>query len=63
MVKKEDWNDLEILCEGDHIQIKLNGMVTADIHDSLARRHHRPAIAHGPAMEARFRNIAIRELR
>ncbi|HWQ52617.1 MAG TPA: DUF1080 domain-containing protein [Bryobacteraceae bacterium] len=62
--KKDDWNTYEILCEGDHIQIKLNGMVTADLHDSartegiIALQLHK-----GPAMQASFRNIAIRELR
>src|SRR5262245_39823753 len=34
IVKLKDWNDYEILCDGDHIQLKLNGLVTADLHDS-----------------------------
>ena len=64
VVRHKDWNDVEILCDGDHIQIKLNGLVTADIHDSLslegviALQLHR-----GPAMEARFRNLQIKELK
>ena len=36
VVKLKDWNTYEILCDGDHIQIKLNGLVTADLHDSAA---------------------------
>ena len=62
--RRTTWNTYEILCEGDHIQIKLNGMVTADLHDSartegiIALQLHK-----GPAMQASFRNIAIRELR
>jgi hypothetical protein len=44
--------------------LKVNGMVTADIHDSektegiIALQLHR-----GPAMQAQFRNIRIQELK
>jgi hypothetical protein len=61
--KPNDWNLVEVTCEGDHIQIKLNGVVTADLNDSkrtegiVALQLHR-----GPAMEAYFRKIEIREL-
>jgi hypothetical protein len=64
VLKPNDWNDVEITCEGDHIQIKLNGLVTADIHDSaslngvIALQLHR-----GPAMQVWFRRIAIKELK
>jgi hypothetical protein len=50
--------------DGDHIQVKLNGTVTADIHDSaslkgvIAFQLHR-----GPAMEAYFRNVEIKVLK
>jgi hypothetical protein len=62
-VRHNDWNQVEIRCEGDHIQISLNGTVTADLRDSasldgvIAFQLHR-----GPPMEARFRNIRIKEL-
>jgi hypothetical protein len=61
--KPGDWNVYEIVCKGDHIQIKLNGTVTADLHDAarldgiIALQLHR-----GPPMEAYFRKIEIREL-
>jgi Domain of Unknown Function (DUF1080) len=64
VVKLKDWNTYEILCDGDHIQIKLNGTVTADIHDSaslsgvIALQLHK-----GPPMEAYFRNIEIKILK
>jgi len=64
VVKLKDWNDYEILCDGDHIQLKLNGLVTADIHDSertegvIALQLHR-----GPPMEVYFRKIEIRILK
>jgi hypothetical protein len=64
VLKPHDWNEYEILCQGDHLQVKLNGVVTADIHDSarsegiIALQLHR-----GPAMEAYFRNIRIKVLK
>jgi 3-keto-disaccharide hydrolase len=64
VVKLKDWNTYEILCDGDHIQIKLNGMVTADIHDSLSLSGVIAMQLHkGPPMEAYFRNVAIKILK
>ena len=64
VVHLKDWNDYEISCDGDHIQLKLNGLQTADLHDSarlsgiIALQLHA-----GPPMEADFRNIRIKELK
>jgi Domain of Unknown Function (DUF1080) len=64
VVKLKDWNDYEILCDGDHIRVTLNGTVTADLHDSarlegiLAFQLHR-----GPPMEVYFRNVRIKVLK
>ena len=64
VVKLKDWNTYEIQCNGDHIQIKLNGLVTADLHDSASLRGIIALQLHqGPPMEAYFRNIEIKELR
>jgi hypothetical protein len=63
-VKLKDWNEYEILCDGDHIRLTLNGTVTADFHDSarldgiLAFQLHQ-----GPAMEVYFRNVRIKVLK
>ena len=63
-VKLKDWNDYEILCDGDHIRLTLNGTVTADIHDAarlegiIAFQLHR-----GPPMEVYFRNVRIQVLK
>lgn len=63
-VKLKDWNAYEILCDGDHIRLTLNGVVTADLHDSkrlegiLAFQLHR-----GPPMEVYFRNVRIKILK
>ena len=64
VVKLKDWNDIELLCEGDHINVKLNGLETADLHDSLkldgiiAFQLHK-----GPPMEVYFRNVEIKVLK
>jgi hypothetical protein len=64
VVKLKDWNDIELLCDGDHINVKLNGLETADLHDSLkldgiiALQLHK-----GPPMEVYFRNIEIKILK
>lgn len=64
IVKLKDWNQYEIECQGDHIVVRLNGQVTADIRDTerlrgvIAFQLHR-----GPAMEAYFRNVQIKELK
>ncbi|MBI1897653.1 MAG: DUF1080 domain-containing protein [Acidobacteria bacterium] len=63
VVRRSDWNDLEITCKGDLIQIRVNGLLTAELHDSvrltgiLALQLHR-----GPPMQVEFRNIRIRTL-
>mgnify|MGYP002619763540 FL=1 len=64
VVKPNDWNQMEVTCKGDHIQVRVNGLLTAELHDSaklegiLALQLHR-----GPAMQVFFRNIRIKELK
>ena len=61
VVKAEDWNDYEILAQGDSIAIKVNGLVTAELKDStrasgvLALQLHR-----GPGMKVYFRNLRVK---
>lgn len=61
--KPNDWNEYEILCQGDLIRLTLNGAVTAEIHDSqrpkgiIALQLHR-----GPGMEVRFKDIMLKQL-
>lgn len=63
-VKLKDWNQYEIECQGDRITVRLNGLVTAELQDKerlrgvIAFQLHR-----GPAMEAYFRNVQIKELK
>jgi hypothetical protein len=64
VVHLKDWNEYEISCQGDHIQLKLNGVETADLHDSASLSGIIALQLHaGPPMEAYFRNIRIKELK
>jgi hypothetical protein len=64
VVHLQDWNTYEISCDGDHIQLKLNGVETADLHDSARLNGIIALQLHaGPPMEAYFRDIRIKELK
>lgn len=62
-VVRGGWNQVEILCEGHRVRIRVNGTVTNDVLDPgalkgvLAMQLHR-----GEQMRVEFRNIRIREL-
>jgi hypothetical protein len=64
VVKNGDWNTMHLRCQGPKIEITINGLKTAEVSDGdkligiLALQLHR-----GPGMEARFRNIRLRELK
>jgi hypothetical protein len=64
VVRATDWNDYEVLCDGDHIRLTLNGLVTADTHDSakmagvIALQVHK-----GPPMLVEWKNMRIKVLR
>ncbi len=65
VLKPNDWNDYEVRAQGKHIVLKLNGVVTVDYtedDDSLEQTGLIALQVHsGPPLEARFRNIAIKE--
>jgi len=64
VVKLTDWNDLELLCDGDHISLKVNGLETADLHDSEKLEGIFALQLHmGPPMQVYFRNIEIKVLK
>ena len=56
------WNHFRIRCEGDHIQIWVNGILATDIEDD---RHESGRIClqhHGKGGIHRYRNVAVRRL-
>jgi hypothetical protein len=63
VVKANDWNQYEITCRGNHIQLKLNGLVTAELDDDQSREGVIALQLHrGPPMQVEFRNIKLRKL-
>ncbi len=63
VVKPHDWNQYEITARGRRIQLKLNGLVTAELDDDQAREGVIALQLHrGPGMRAEFRNIKLRRL-
>ena len=62
VVKPDGWNTIEVSCQGDHIQVRLNGTLTADLHDSASAEGLIGLQLHaGPPMQVEFRNIRIKE--
>ncbi|MEP3481512.1 MAG: DUF1080 domain-containing protein [Fuerstiella sp.] len=66
VLKKEDWNDYRIVCRGPRIQLFINDMKTVDFVETDPEIPLNGRIAvqihGGPAGEAWYRNIRIREL-
>ena len=64
VVKPNDWNAYEVYANGDHIRLTVNGLVTAEIHDTGPRRDGVIAfqVHRGPPMEVSFRNVRIKLL-
>jgi len=62
VVKPNDWNHYEITARGNHIQLKLNGTVTAELDDSKSSEGIIALQVHaGPPMEVEFRNIKLKQ--
>lgn len=65
LVKKGDWNDMVVTCKGKHLTIDLNGVRVIDREDPkfddegiIALQVHA-----GPAMEVRYKDLMIREIK
>ncbi len=63
LVHHGEWNSYEIVADGAHIQLKLNGVVTLDTHDSAAASGIIALQLHaGPEMRVEFRNLKLKKL-
>jgi len=60
-VKKDDWNDYEIVAQGAKIRTYINGNLCVDLDDPAGPRRGIFAlqIHSGPAMEVRFRDVRL----
>jgi hypothetical protein len=67
IIKWEEWNEIRILCEGNHIQIFLNGEKRVDYtdenaKDATAEGFFGMQVHAGGATDVRWRNLRIKEL-
>jgi len=66
VLKRDDWNDYRIRCEGKHIQLWINGQKTVDYveeDDSIPRKGVIGVQIHGgPPSEAWYKDVTIKEL-
>lgn len=66
LVKQDQWNDYRIRCQGDHIQLWINGKQTVDYHepdDEIDRSGIIAVQIHGgPPAEAHYRTIRLKSL-
>ena len=65
-LKRNEWNDYEVRCDGNNIQIGLNGAVTVDYHEEDPKIPQGGILGFqihggGPA-EASYKDIVIQEL-
>jgi type 1 glutamine amidotransferase len=64
-IKKEDWNDYEIIAAGNRLIHKINGLTTVDVTDEQAAKRSMSGILAlqlhaGPPMTVQFRNIRLK---
>jgi type 1 glutamine amidotransferase len=67
-IKKEDWNDYEIIAQGNHLIHKINGKITAElIDDQLDKRAMTGILAlqlhAGQPMKVQFKNLRLKRTR
>ncbi len=60
--KDGQWNKFRIRCQGDHIEIWVNDVQTADVHDDRFRRGSVALQHHGKGDVHQFRNVRIRPM-
>ena len=66
VLKREDWNDYEIRCEGKRIVLKINGVQSSEYEETDPKIEDYGVIAvqihSGPPSEAWYKDITIEEL-
>lgn len=61
LVKRDDWNTMKILAQGDHLVITLNGTVTGDVHEASFDKGKIGFQVH-PGAEFKDMQITVREM-
>ncbi len=67
-IKKEDWNEYEIIAQGNHLTHKINGRVTAEVVDNQTGKRAASGILAlqlhaGPPMKVQFKDIRLKRTR
>ena len=64
LIRHEDWNDVVIICKGNHLIVEINGEVTADLVDYYGDDTGQIGfqLHVGPQMTVEFRDVLIQEL-
>ncbi len=67
-VKKEDWNDYEIVAQGNHLIHKINGQVMSEVTDNQSDKAARSGLLAlqlhaGPPMTVQFKDIRLKRTR
>lgn len=68
IVNKDDWNEYEVIAKGNHITLKLNGKVTAEVIDNDKKdREFAGVLAFqlhaGPPMKIEFKDVQLKRLK
>lgn len=63
VIRREGWNELEIVCQGQRISIRLNGLTCVDIEDAAYSEGRFALQLHqGPPMAVYFKNFRVKAL-
>ncbi len=67
-IKKGDWNDYHIIAQGNHIVLKVNGQITAEIFDDDQQNRDLSGVLalqlhSGPPMTVQFKDIQFKRLK
>lgn len=62
IVPADTWFIQEVIADGDHLVVKINGQIVADVVDGKHKRGQLALEALGPDTVVQFRKVEIREL-
>ena len=67
-IKKDDWNEYHIIAQGEHITLKINGKVTAEVIDHDKKNQDLSGVLAlqlhaGPPMKVQFKDIELKRLK
>ncbi len=68
LLKENEWNKYRVICQGDRIQVWLNGKQVTDLKDDMTRSGFIGLQVHGVGkrtepLEVRWRNLRLKELK